>query len=58
MTWYLENRSITEQMLQAIQMKHPVKKLKLQENNIGSLKLFKCETLRELDLSSNKIKIL
>lgn len=33
-------------MLQKISMKYTIKNLKLQENNIGTLKLFKCETLR------------
>jgi Leucine-rich repeat (LRR) protein len=56
MIWYLEGMSISEDMLQKIEIKHTVKSIKLGNNRIRSTKLFYCETLNELDLSSNQIE--
>jgi hypothetical protein len=46
MTWDLESLAIEEKIVQNIQIKHSLKRLKLNKNNISSLNLFKCESLQ------------
>lgn len=45
-------------MLKTIEVKHTLQKLKLNNNDICSLDLFKCQcqTLQYLDVRDNKIK--
>lgn len=46
MTWDLDSMDLEEGMLQKIDVKHALKRLKLSENKIGSLNLFKCDSLQ------------